>query len=107
MRGEAENVISDLHAALRFLSDAQKVISLWHPVSELPPLFPRGYGDESWWQSPRLLLSNAVGNLTLGYCISRSGEISFDADQHTAAVVAWMLAPIPPPELLAIAEKQA
>ena len=70
----------------------------WHSATAPPP-FSAGQG-ESLRQSPRLVLANSEGALAFGHCRSQNGQITFYPETQIGPVVAWMLAPIPPAELL-------
>ena len=72
----------------------------WHSAADPPPFSSIQSAGQSWRQSPRLLLANANGNLTLGYCRSQNGENTFYPDAQIGPVVAWMIAPVLPAEPL-------
>jgi FtsH Extracellular len=72
----------------------------WHSATTPPP-FSVVQG-ESLPQSPRLVLANSEGALAFGHCRSQNGQITFYPETQIGPVVAWMLAPIPPTELLGL-----
>lgn len=87
-----------LFAALWFVMIRQmqtKRMKIWHSATTPPP-FSVVQG-ESLRQSPRLVLANSEGALAFGYCQSQNGQITFYPETQIGPVVAWMLAPIPPP----------
>ena len=92
-----------LFAALWFLMIRQMQIKrvghqTWHSATTSPPL--SAVQGESLRQSPRLVLTNSEGALAFGHCRSQNGQITFYPEAQIGAVVAWMLAPIPPAELV-------
>lgn len=76
---------------------------LWRPATEAPPLSNLQQGGESVKQSPRLLLANSAGVITLGHCRSDQGQTIFYPESQIGPIVAWMLAPTPPTEFLGAA----
>lgn len=72
----------------------------WHSATTPPP-FSLVQG-ESLRQSPRLVLANSEGAMAFGHCQSQSGQITFYPETQIGPVVAWMLAPPPPAELLGL-----
>lgn len=73
----------------------------WHPATHAPPFSSIEQGGQTASvQSPRLLLANSVGDLALGYCKSHGGEIVFYPDAQIGPVVAWMLVPVLPANLV-------
>ena len=72
----------------------------WHSATTPPP-FSVVQG-ESLRQSPRLVLANSEGALAFGHCRSQNGQITFYPETQIGPVVAWMLAPIPPSELVGL-----
>jgi len=90
-----------LFAAIWFVMIRQmqiKRMRIWHSATTSPP-FSVVQG-ESLRQSPRLVLANSEGALAFGHCRSQNGQITFYPETQIGPVVAWMLAPIPPSELL-------
>jgi len=92
-----------LFAALWFVMIRQMQIRrvgnrTWHSATSPPP-FTVVQG-ESLRQSPRLVLANSEGALAFGHCRSQNGQITFYPETQIGPVIAWMLAPIPPAELL-------
>jgi hypothetical protein len=90
-----------LFAALWFVMIRQMQIRrmrTWQSATTPPP-FSLVQG-ESLRQSPRLVLANSEGALAFGHCRSQNGQITFYPETQIGPVVAWMLAPIPPTELL-------
>jgi len=92
-----------LFAALWFVMIRQMQIRRvgnrsWHSATTPPP-FSVVQG-ESLPQSPRLVLTNSEGALTFGHCRSQNGQITFYPETQIGPVVAWMLAPVPPAQLL-------
>jgi hypothetical protein len=70
---------------------------LWHPATDAPPFSSIDQaGQSAIVQSPRLLLVNSAGDLALGYCKTHGGEVVFYPDAQIGPVVAWMLTPVPP-----------
>jgi hypothetical protein len=74
--------------------------AFWHSAADAPPFSSVQGAGESLWQSPRLLLANANGSLSLGYCRSQNSETTFYPDAQIGPIVAWMIAPLPPTEPL-------
>lgn len=77
-----------------------KRMKIWHSATTPPP-FSVVQG-ESLRQSPRLVLANSEGALAFGHCQSQNGQITFYPETQIGPVVAWMLAPIPPAELVGL-----
>jgi len=73
-------------------------VRTWHSATTPPPF--SAVQGESLRQSPRLVLANSQGALAFGHCRSQNGQITFYPETQIGPVVAWMLAPIPPAELL-------
>ena len=90
-----------LFAALWFVMIRQmriKRVRIWHSATTSPPFSV--VQSDSLRQSPRLVLANSEGALTFGHCRSQNGQITFYPETQIGPVVAWMVAPIPPSELL-------
>jgi hypothetical protein len=90
-----------LFAALWFVMIRQmqtKRFRTWHSATNPPPL--SAVQGESLRQSPRLVLANSAGALAFGHCRSQNGQITFYPEAQIGPVVAWMLAPVPPTDML-------
>lgn len=73
----------------------------WHLATHAPPFSSiEQAGQSASVQSPRLLLANSGGDVALGYCKSHGGEVVFYPDAQIGPVIAWMLAPVPPANLV-------
>jgi hypothetical protein len=92
-----------LFAALWFVMIRQmkgRNTKLWSPSTNPPPLSAANQSGNSWKQSARLLLADSAGTMAFGFCRSESGHITFYPESQIGPVVAWMLAPTPPTNVL-------
>jgi hypothetical protein len=85
---------------VRQMQRSSKAKQSWRSATEPPPLSELAMGGESQKQSPRLVLANSQGTLAFGHCRSQNREITFYPESQIGPVVAWMLAPTPPADLL-------
>lgn len=96
-----------LFAALWFVMIRQmksRKTGVWSPMTNPPPVSADNQSGYSWKQSPRLLLTDSAGKMAFGFCRSESGQITFYPESQIGPVVAWMLAPTPPADVLRAAK---